>query len=122
MMALSLVSVLLAGGAAPGASAQTCDAVVDETSSIDPGEVEAAVADLEGAADAKVYIFDSVPGGDIDAAVEELIARCFADGPSGRQFDLVLIAVSLGDRRTTIQYGGEHNVELDGPSRRHPVR
>lgn len=96
----------------PGAAAQACRAVVDETGSIDVAAVEAAVTDLVGAADAKVYIFDSVPGGDIDAAVDELIATCFSDGPQGRQFDLVLIAVSLGDRLTSIQYGGEHNVEL----------
>lgn len=99
----------------PTVGAQACDDVVDETATIDTAEVRDAVAALAGVADAKVYIFPSVPGGDIETAVEELIARCFSDGPQGRQFDLVLISVSLGDRMTTIQYGGEHNVEL-GPT------
>lgn len=103
---------LFALGVASSAGAQQCATVVDEVGSMDVGRVEAAVADLGGAAAAKVYIFESVPGGDIDAASDSLIATCFSDGPDGRQFDLVLIAVSLGDRRTSIQFGGEHNVEL----------
>ena len=102
---------LVAPFAVDSAGAQSCQAVVDDTDSIDIGEVEAAAAAVTGA-DAKVYIFSSVPGADIDVAVEELIASCFSDGPQGRQFDLVLIAVSLGDRQTTILFGGEHNVEL----------
>ncbi len=93
------------------AGAQECAAVVDETGRIDVAEVEAAAAAVVGA-DARIYVVDSVPDGDIVAAAEQLIANCYSDGPQGRQFDLVLIAVSLGDRVTTIQYGGEHNVEL----------
>lgn len=105
--ALALVAPFAVGEVA----AQECLDVVDETGRIDVAEVEAAVAAVVGA-DAKVYIYDTVPGGDINAAADELIARCFSDGPQGRQFDLVLIAVALGDRGTTIRYGGAHNAEL----------
>ena len=108
---LLLAAATLVTFAVGQAGAQACRDVVDETGTVDVGQIEIAAAAVVGA-DAKVYIFDSVPGGDIVAAAEELIATCFSDGPEGRQFDLVLIAVSLGDRMTTIQYGGEHNVEL----------
>jgi uncharacterized membrane protein YgcG len=118
---LTLVAVLTLGvvpgskGRVAGAQADgvDCGAVVDETGSIDVAEVERAVVGLVGAADAKVRVVASVPDGDIDAAVDGLIAACFSDGPGGRQLDLVLITVSLGDRRTSLQYGAEHNVELD---------
>lgn len=107
LAALTLAAPFVVGVA----GAQDCSAVVDETGNIDVDEVEAAVNAVDGA-DARVYIFESVPGGDITAAADELIANCYSDGPAGRQFDLVLIAVSIGDRQATIQYGGEHNVEL----------
>lgn len=93
--------------------AQECAAVVDETGQLDVAAVEEAIGDVDGA-DARVYFFESVPGGDIVVAAENVIAACYSDGPAGRQIDLVLIAVSLGDRETTIQYGAEHNVELGG--------
>lgn len=110
-MLLFVALAVVASFGAGVAGAQECASVADETGRIDVAEVEMAVLGVAGA-DAKVYIFESVPGGDITAAAQELIATCFSDGPLGRQFDLVLIAVSLGDRQTTIQYGGEHNVEL----------
>ena len=107
LAALTLAAPIVVGVA----GAQDCSRVVDETDNINVAEVEAAASAVAGA-DARVYIFASVPDGDIAAAADELIAGCYSDGPAGRQFDLVLIAVSIGDRQTTMHYGGEHNVEL----------
>lgn len=110
---MAVLVAAFALGAAPPAHAQSCESVRDESGDrLDVDRVDEAVAALEGRADAVVYVYESVPGGDIEAAADELIATCFSDGPQGRQSDLVLIAVSLGDRLTTIQYGALHNVEL----------
>ncbi len=86
--------------------------MIDETSSVDVGRVEVAAAQLEGRATGVARVFRSVPDADLEAAVEQVIADCYSDGPDGRQFDLVMIAVSLDDRLTRIDFGGAHNVEL----------
>lgn len=107
--ALVIVGV---GLAADVAGAKSCERVVDETGQLDIGAVEEAALAVPGA-DARVVFFQSVPGADIEAAVDDVIAACYSDGPEGRQFDLVVIAVSLDDRLTRIAYGGEHVTELD---------
>ncbi len=109
IVVLIVLAVLL--GARP-AAAQGCDAVVDETGLVDVADVQQALTELDGQADAKVYVFQSVSNNDIDAAADDLIARCFSDGPAGRQADLILIAVSIDDRLTSLEYGFSHNVEL----------
>jgi uncharacterized membrane protein YgcG len=111
-----VVAAAVVAGVAPPAGAQDdCDAVVvDETGQVDRARVEAAAGRLERAT-VRVRLFEATPAG-LDPAVDDLIAACWPGPPGGAQPDLLLLAVSLGDRQSTLRWGAAFDGPLDGPT------
>jgi hypothetical protein len=109
-----LVGIPLTAGT-PATAQDDCDALlVDETGELDAGTVVAAAERLEDVALPRVRFYGSVPGGDLAASTEALIERCWP-GPVGAiDPDLVLLAVSLGDRQTTLRWGPSLDPALAG--------
>ncbi len=90
----------------------SCESVWTDRGDVDVDAIRAAISDLPPEADWVVRAYDDTSSDGIDIVLDDLIAACFADGPSGRQADLVVIAVSVGERETRIVWGGLWDVEL----------
>jgi hypothetical protein len=98
---------LAAGAAAaqPAGDPLDCDAaVVDTGGAIDAGALRAAAAGV-GQAEVVVRSFESVPGGDLDARVDEIVAACFAAGSGQPLGELALFAFSVDDRVAVVVLG-----------------
>ncbi|MDH3679136.1 MAG: hypothetical protein OEV40_04215, partial [Acidimicrobiia bacterium] len=105
-LALAAVGLLVAGATGTASARDVgdepldCEAEVVDTS----GELDtAAVAEAAGAVVTATVIvrgFDSVPGGELTEAVDELIAECFADVA-----DLAVLAFSVEDRQSDVFLG-----------------
>ncbi len=115
-MRLALFGLLLALSLfAVPASAQTdepCDAVWTDSDEVDVADLTEALVDLPPEVDWVVRAYDSLPPAGMDVVVGDLIAKCFSEGPNGRQADLVIVGVSLEARETQIFWGGLWENEL----------
>jgi uncharacterized membrane protein YgcG len=114
-------AVVLPAGAAAAAPAATsgCDAVVvDAAHVLGDGRAVAKAATALGHQHATVRVrtYRTVPDGDLDAAVDAQVERCpsWQDGDGNRREDLLVLAVSVTDRRTGIYYGDSWTAALDG--------
>ncbi len=108
-VAATILSVSLLGlvVGVPAAGAQEpCDAVWTDSSEVDVAELQAVVADLPPEADWVVRAYVGIPEGGLDSVLTDLVANCFDEGPSGRQADVAIVAVSIDGRETQIFWGG----------------
>lgn len=113
-------AVMTALSAAPAAAAPAavCDpVVVDRADVLDDPAIQAAAADVEAhAAQVRVVAYTRVPGGNLDRQVDSDQARC--DSWQGRndgwKSNLIVLAVSIEDRRSGIYYADTFENEL-GP-------
>ncbi len=107
---------VLSGFAGTSSVAQAqgaCDPIDDATGDVDLDAIRAAAQPLEDrGATVVVRAYNSLPNADIDLALDELVAQCFSDGPAGVRANLILVAVAVDDRNTSIRYGAEW-LELD---------
>lgn len=98
----------LAGFATVAGAQGACDPIADTTGELDIDSIRTAAQPLEDrGATVIARSYSDVPNGDIDAALDDLIAQCFADGPGGRRANLIVVAVSVGDRQTSLLYGDD---------------
>ncbi len=91
---------------AQGSDPARCDAVVVDTS----GELDTAAVERAAAAETRATVvvrgFDSAPGGDLLAAIDDLVASCFSDANGVIQpTDLALISFSVQDRQSDVLLG-----------------
>ncbi len=108
-------------GAVPAGAATTpdrCAAVVHDGAKV-LGKAtrvtrSAATLTREGAT-VRVRTYRTVPGGDLDAAVAAEVARCpgWQDGDGRRRPDLLVLAVSTGDRKVATSFGSRWTEVLE---------
>ncbi len=116
LLATALLAAAPAGAAA--AAVSDCDTVVVDGARMLGGsrEVTRAVRAVAGhGATVRVRTYTTVAGGDLDAAVAAQVRRCasWRDGQGQRRPDLLVLAVSLQDRRTGLYYGSGWQDALD---------
>jgi uncharacterized membrane protein YgcG len=105
---LLVALVLLVLPTSPAHGQGTCDPIVDTTGELDIEAIREFAQPLEDrGATVVVRSFDSTDSGDLDATIEALVDQCFADGPGNKRANLILVAVSVGDRSTNITYGDD---------------
>jgi len=108
-----------AAAAAPTAArADTCARVVVDGADVlgrATAVTKAAAALAREGATVRVRTYDEVPDGDVDAAVAAEVTRCtgWQDADGGRRPDLLVLAVSVGDRRIATSYGSRWSQALD---------
>lgn len=125
LLAPALIATLLLGPvigtvAAPVAQAATaaeCDALVFDASgaiSDDPRLQDAVGSATRAGILARVRLYDTVPGGDLDAYIAELQAQCrsWLSPDGNRRSNLLVLAVSRGDRTTGLYYGSAYEGAL----------
>lgn len=97
----ALVALALPASAAPSAEPRcVARTVVDRADILDDAAVEAAALDVDQAT-VKVVTFPSVPGEDLDSAVDDFREKCDAFGATS-----LVLAISVGDRVSGVYYGG----------------
>ncbi len=105
----AVATVLLVGPVAPAAAQDPldCDEVVVDTSgSVDVDRVQQVI--LAEAPDGVRFVvrgFDSVPDGDLEAAVDDVVARCFGNDSDGLDPSTIVISVSVNDRVSDLWVG-----------------
>ncbi len=106
-----VVGVTLASPVAVGA--QSCDTVVIEGDQVSELEILETIAELSPEAEWVVRVFDdSVPSGELEAELLDVIDACFNDGPQGRQADVVVLGLSIDGRETQVVWGTIWNEEV----------
>ena len=107
---LAIGSFLVIVGSGPADAAvddavYDCSAiVVDESGLLDESRVADEAATVDGA-NVLVRAFTGVPGGDLPAVIDELIARCIeSEGPDWDD-DIAVISFSVQDRASDVFYG-----------------
>ncbi len=84
-----------------------CDSpVVDDGAEIDVDQVVEAINQTSN--DGPIYIvrsFDTVPDGDLDGYIDELVAACFTASDGEIVDETILLAVSRGDRLSLVEVG-----------------
>lgn len=123
LVAAGGLAVVLGGSlavVAPAALADghDCDEVlVDDAGVVDDPTALLAAADLLAAEGplVRVRTFTTVPGGDLDATIEAVQDRCasWATPDGDWRNSLVVLAVSVDDRRSGVYYGGRWARVLD---------
>jgi uncharacterized membrane protein YgcG len=124
--AASTAACLLAATAVPAwgapGKAATCDLVViDHADVLDDPVVRRAARKVQAqAADVRVVAYDEVPGGNLDKHMTTEKNRCASwQGARSRwKNNLVVVAVSVGDRRSGIYYAKTFGADLDSRWRR----
>lgn len=110
----ALVLAVLPSG--PAVAAGSCDElVIDQTGLVDVAEVRRAALDVQGhAAEIRVRVYASVPGGDLDAQERADRAECLTwRKPNGKRRDnLIVMSVSIEDRKVGLYYGTAWNRDL----------
>ncbi|MDH4276456.1 MAG: hypothetical protein OEW83_00070 [Acidimicrobiia bacterium] len=105
--AVALATALLIAWAAP-ASAQesSCDLVVDTSGTVNIDRVQQVIL-AEAPEDVRFVVrgFESVPGGDLEAAVNDVVAQCFGDETDGLDPSTVVLSVSVEDRVSDLWVG-----------------
>lgn len=103
--------VLVAPGPVGATDAAECQpGLVERSGSIDTAAVDAAldrIAVERVGPDAAVVIrvWDEAPGGDVVAAVDDLVVACFGDPDGGIADAVAVIALSTGGRQTDVLIG-----------------
>ncbi len=87
------------------------DPVVDTSGAVDVATVDAAWAGIDRSrigpdATVLVRVWDAVPGADLAAAVDEVVAVCAGDPALGIAADAVMLGLSVGDGRSDVLIGG----------------
>ena len=115
-LVLALVAV---GGPTAAASAQDafdCGApVVDTSGRIDVTEVEAAIDRVDPEAVVVVRVFDEVPGGDLPAAIDDIVAACFATDEATVDPDVIVLGLSVGDEMSDVLVGPGWGAAVSDP-------
>ncbi len=121
LLTLLLGTVALSATAA--SAADTCEPpLIDSAQRLgehDRAAISEAAARLDASGvRAKVRVLRAVPEGDLDAWMAAQQRRCpswqRADGTTGRRPSLLVVAVSLKDRKSGIYYGSQLTRALDG--------
>ena len=122
---MAAAAVLIVGfvgfGARPAAADEFCDSRVFDESGGRIGAVRQGLEQAAGTvsnttgADLYVRAMSRVPGGDLDAWQAAAERRCPAWGglSGGRSPNLIVLAVSVDDRKTGIYYGSRWKAALD---------
>lgn len=111
-VALAIVALVATAGPALAQDPFDCaDPVVDTSGVVDVGTVDGAWAGIDRgriSADAAVLVrvWDTVPGADLAAAVDEIVAACVGDPDLGIASDAVVLGLSVGDGRSDVLVGG----------------
>ncbi len=108
-------SIVLA--AATPAAAQDpldCDQqVVDTSGAVDVDEVRSAIiAEAPGDVRFVVRSFDSVPGGDLEATVNDIVAQCYGSESAGLDRSTVVLSVSVSDRVSDLWVGDRWRADV----------
>lgn len=113
VVASLVVAVSEAEAAAPGID---CAAVVvDRAGILDDQRVQRAASRvIDEAADVRVMTFTSVPGADLDAAVTSVWRSCdlWSDDDKSLNDNMIVLAVSVKDRRSGLYYGASWRRQL----------
>lgn len=121
-VAVSAVLLAVAGAPRPAAADEFCDARVFDESGGRIGSmrqgIDQAATTLSTTLGAEIYVraMSTVPGADLDAWQAAAERRCpvWSESSSGaRSARLIVLAVSVDDRRTGIYYGSRWKVALD---------
>lgn len=103
----ALIAVLI--GSIIPASAQdppTCDPVVDTSGTVNIDRVQQVI--LAEAPDGVRFVvrgYESVPGADLEAAVNDVVAECFGNDAGGLDPSTVVLSVSVDDRVSDLWVG-----------------
>ena len=106
---VAAVGALLFRSSVPAAAQDplACDLlVVDTSGTVDVDRVQQVI--LAEAPDEVRFVvrgFESVPDGDLEAAVNEVVAECFGDESSGLEPSTVVLSVSVTDRVSDLWVG-----------------
>lgn len=102
----TLIAILSGPLAAPTSAQEACDLVVDTSGTVDIDRVQQVIL-AEAPADVRFVVrgFDSVPDGDLEAAVDDVVAECFGDGGGGVDPSTVVLSVSVEDRVSDLWVG-----------------
>lgn len=87
----------------------------DSSGVIGLGEVVRAIALIDPEVTVVVRGYDRVPNADLVATVDELVIECFADEQSGIRSDVIVLAVSVGDRLSDVVIGGRWRPAIPEP-------
>lgn len=106
LVALAVVGAGSPAGASVAAGPVDCSQAVADTSGVvDVNQVVNALAAVDPAATVVVRSYDTVPNADLTAVVDDLVLACFGDADSGLRPDVIVLAVSVGDRRSDVVIG-----------------
>ncbi|MEM9651370.1 MAG: hypothetical protein AAGA65_04690 [Actinomycetota bacterium] len=112
---VSVVPMLLSGAAVAAQAQPDCSRTVADTSGVvDIDVVVAATTLVDPAATIVVRSYDRVEGGDLVGTVDELVSRCYA-GDGDIQPDVIVLAVSVGDRQSDVVIGGRWRPAIPDP-------
>ena len=100
------ITLSIAWAAPASAQESSCDLVVDTSGTVNIDRVQQVIL-AEAPEDVRFVVrgFDSVPGGDLEAAVDDVVAQCFGDEANGLDPSTVVLSVSVEDRVSDLWVG-----------------
>ncbi len=114
-----LVLGLLAGPAFPVAAQDplACDLlVVDTSGTVDVDRVQQVIlAEAPQNVTFVIRAFESVPDGDLEGAVDDVVAECFGDDSAGLDPFTVVLSVSVDDRLSDVWVGDNWKADVGDP-------
>lgn len=117
VLAMAPLLLTVGAGAASAQDGSDCNVAVADTS----GEfnVDTINETILAAAPPEVRFvvrgFDVAPGGDLVAAIDELVTSCFGDGGDGLDDSTVIISLSIQDRQSDLWVGDRWLADVGDP-------